>query len=116
MDERLQKALDFSNFRHTQHLEKQRLREKVKVDLTLAYNGGRFFLDKNFLAFINTLIPDDGTDTLVVLDDKLDPILIQDIVEFRRVCWDRYFRTVNQYYIDIEALKKKRSVGAVVDL
>jgi hypothetical protein len=116
MDQRLQNALDFSNFRHTQYLEKQRLKEKLQTDLTLAYNGGRFFLDKNFLAFINTLIPEDGTNSMPILDDKLDPILIKDIVEFRQLCWDRYFRTINQYYLDIESLKKKRSVGAIVNL
>jgi hypothetical protein len=116
MDERLAKALEFSNLRHTLHLEKRRLQEKLKADLTLSYNGGVFQIDRNFIVFLNLLTPDEDTTSTVVLDDRQDPIYIENLQEFKRKALNVYHRCINQYYVDFEALKKKRSVKAVVDL
>lgn len=116
MDKRLEQALDFSNFRHTQTLEKRRLQEKLRVNLTLGFNGGTFFIDRNLIVFLNTIMTDNDSDPLIILDEKMIPILIDDPVTFRQVVISKYISSVNQYYYDYESLKKKRSATAIIDL
>jgi hypothetical protein len=115
MDERLEKALEFANFRHTLAIEKKRLQEKLKSDLTIAQNGGIFYIDRNFLGFLN-FINESEPESAVVLDDREVPVLIEDFPAFRLEAIQKYFRVINQYYMDYEALKKKRTVKDLVGL
>ena len=116
MDERLAQALDFASFRHSLALEKKRLKEKLKSDLTIAHNGGIFNIDRNFLGFLSFISEDNDSGSAVVLDDRQVPILIDDITKFRTDAVRKYFQLTNQYYLDFEALKKKRTVKDLVNL
>ena len=116
MDERLEKALEFASFRHALGLEKKRLQEKLKSDLTIAQNGGIFFIDRNFIVFLNTIDPDSEGESAVVLDDRNVPILIDNLTEFKKFVTETYFRVINQFYLDYESLKKKRSPGSLINL
>jgi hypothetical protein len=116
MDERLEKALEFSNFKYTAYLEKTRLQEKLKSDLLFYHNGGRFFLDRNFIVFLNLITPEEGTGTITILDDKLIPIQIEDIKKLQKEALDQYSSVTNKYFIEFESLKKKRSVKNLVEL
>ena len=116
MDERLENALKFANLRQTLFLEKQRLQEKLKSDLSISYNGGRFYLDRNFIMYINTITPEEGIVSATVLDDKMNPIFIENIADFRFHISQVYSDATSSYYQAFEELKKKRSVKAIVDL
>lgn len=115
MDERLEKALEFANFRHTLAIEKKRLKEKLKVDLTIAHNGGIFYIDRNLIGVLNSL-NESEPETAVLLDDREVPVLIEDFPSFRTMVIQKYFQVINQYYMDYEALKKKRTVKDLVSL
>jgi hypothetical protein len=115
MDLRLEQALDSAKFRYTLHLEKRRLQEKLQADLTYAVNGGQFFIDRNFIVFLNLLTPAEGTLSTTILDDNLNPIHISDITKLQRDVLALYTRVVNQYSSDFENLRKKRTVASVVD-
>jgi hypothetical protein len=116
MDERLESALKFANLRQTLFLEKQRLQEKLKSDLSISFNGGRFYLDRNFIMYINTITPAEGIISATILDDKTNPILIDNLADFRFHISQVYNDAVSEYYQAFEELKKKRSVKAIVDL
>lgn len=116
MDDRLSKALEFANFRHALGLEKKRLQEKLKSDLTIAQNGGIFTIDRNFIVFLNTIDPDSEEESAVVLDDRNVPILIDNVTEFKKFVTETYFRIINQFYLDYEGLKKKRNPASLVGL
>lgn len=116
MDERLDKALEFANFRHSLALEKKQLQEKLKSDLTVAQNGGIFNIDRNFLGFLSFISEDNDGESTVILDDRQVPVLIDDISKFRKMAVQKYFQVTNQYYVDFEALKKKRTVKDLVNL
>ena len=116
MDERLTRALDFANYKQTLYLEKKRLQEKLKADLTFAFNGGIFNADRNFIVFLNLLVPEEGTSSTSILDDRLTPIYVENIKEFQNIALKTYSQAVNQYQLEFDLLKKKRSVQAVVDL
>lgn len=116
MDKRLEDALEFSKFRHSQHLEKRRLEEKLKNDLTFYYDGGCFYIDSNLIGFLSLLTPDEGTASVVILDQQLKPVRINDLNTFRKDVLDTYSRVVNQYYIDYENLRRRRSVASIVNV
>lgn len=115
MDERLEQALEFANYQRTLHLEKKRIQAKLRQDLELVYSGGRFLVDRNFIVFLQIFNPEeDGSVT--ILDENLTPITINDPADFQKEAYNTYFRAVNRYRVEFEALKKKRTVKAVVDL
>jgi len=116
MDERLARALDISNLRYAQSLERQRLKEKIQNDLLFAYNGGQFYIDRAFIAFISAIKANAGTEQLVILDDKDNPVLIKDLTQFVADVMNQYFSVTNQYLVDITELRKKRSVESIVGL
>jgi hypothetical protein len=116
MDERLENALKFANFRHTLFLEKQRLQEKLKTELSIGYNGGRFYLDRNFLIYLDTITPEEGIGSATLLDEKTTPIFIEDLSEFKFYVSGVYNKAVNEYQMAFQELKTKRTVKAVVDL
>ena len=115
MDKRLEAALEFANYQRTLHLEKKRIQSQLRRDLELVYNGGKFIVDRNFIVFLQLFNPeDDGSVT--ILDDNLNPIVIDNPSEFQSEVRNTYFRAVNRYRVDFESLKKKRTVKAIVDL
>ena len=115
MDDRLEQALEFANFKHTLHIEKKRLQAKLHRDLELAYNGGMFTIDRTFVVFLHLFNPDDDG-SITILDDNLTPIIILNPIEFHHEVNNTYHRAVNRYRIEFELLKKKRSVKAIVNL
>jgi hypothetical protein len=116
MDERLAKALEISNLRFTQSLERQRLKEKLKNDLLFAHNGGQFYIDRAFIAFLGAITPQIGNSETVLLDDRENPVLIKDLSEFTKTVMNQYFAVTNQYLLELTALRQKRSVQSIVGL
>jgi hypothetical protein len=116
MDERLARALEVSNLRFTQSLERQRLKEKLKNDLLFAHNGGQFYIDRAFIAFLGSITPRIGQAQTVLLDDRENPVLIKNLSEFTDQVMNQYFSVTNQYLLDLTALRQKRSVESIVGL
>jgi hypothetical protein len=115
MDDRLEKALEFANYQRTLHLEKKRIQSKLRQELELVFNGGRFLVDRNFIVFLHLFNPDeDGS--ITILDENLTPIIISNLEEFQKEANNTYHRAVNRYRVDFEELKKKRTVKAIVNL
>jgi hypothetical protein len=116
MDDRLARALDIANLRYTQSLERQRLKEKIQNELLFAHNGGQFYIDRAFIAFISAIKSSAGTEQIVLLDDRDNPVLIKDLSQFVADVMDQYFTVTNQYLLDLTELRKKRSVESIVGL
>ena len=116
MDERLAKALEFSKYKQTLYSEKKRLQEKLKSELTFPFNGGIFYADRHLIVFLNLLTPEEGTSATSILDERLTPIYVEDILVLQKKALDTYSKAVNQYQVDFANLQKKRSVKAILDL
>lgn len=114
MDERLQKALDFSNFMTTLNNQKRALKEKFVASCIFYQNGSTFTVNKELINFTKTLI-DTGNDTDVVLIDDNDlPVQIADLNVFWTDIVNIYFSAANQYYSDYQSLKKSRTIEGLV--
>jgi hypothetical protein len=115
MDERLSKALDFSNYAVTLNNQRRALKEKFLSDTVFYHAGGSFTVTKELINFTKTLV-DTGNDTNVVLIDDNDvPLEIADLNEFMASIMDLYFTASNNYYTTYQTLRKNRSVQGLVE-
>lgn len=114
MDERLEKALNFSNYMVTLNNQKRLIREKYEEDLLYFANGSQFTVSRELITFVNLMVEKEQ-DTLVITDDNGIPSRIENVVEFYENILDVYFSASNEYYAKYEALKKNRSVEKLVE-
>lgn len=116
MDEFLQKALDFSNYNYTLSTQRKVLKEKLNAQLTYGFNGGIFIIDQSLITFTNMLIEQGRTSGVIILDANNNPVMIDDLQQFKDEIFDRYFDSVSTYYEEYNKIKKNRSVEKLTDL
>lgn len=109
MDQRLQKSLEFSNYRKVLFNRRQDLRLKVEARLRYSINGGTFEINQTLITFVRVLL-DDGRDRVVLIDRNSNPILIEDIRSFYDEIFSRYFEATNMYHTEYTKLKAARTM------
>ena len=115
MDQRLQKSLDFANYQQTFSVQKKVLKEKTEAKLTYGINGGLFYIDQSLLTFVEMLCNKGRVTGIVLLDSNENPILIDNLENFRDEILSRYFETTNEYLDQYQKLKKSRSVEKLLE-
>ncbi len=116
MDSRLERALTFSNYNKTLNLKRITLKEKSDAKLTLAYKDGIFKAERSLIVFVQMLIDQGRADNIPLLDINDNPILIEDLNEFKNLLLTRYFDVTLEYYREYQKIKQSRSVEKLVDL
>ena len=116
MDDRLQTALDFSKYRQTLGIQRKLLKEKLQARLTYGASGGIFHIDRSLISFVQLCIDQGRVSNIPLIDSNENPVLIDDLVEFRDEIFDRYFSASFQYMNEYDAIKKSRTVEKLVDL
>jgi hypothetical protein len=116
MEDQLQKALDFSNYRQSFAIQRKVLKEKIDAKLTYGINGGIFKIDRSLITFVQMLIELGRTSGVPLLDANDNPILIEDLNSFKDEILDRYFTATLEYYEHYQNLKKSRTVEKLIDL
>tara|TARA_B100002019_G_C21204826_1_gene566066 strand:+ start:174 stop:533 length:360 start_codon:yes stop_codon:yes gene_type:complete len=115
MDEKLSKALDFSNYMVTLNNQKRLLEEKYQQDLLHFYNGCQFSVTKETVSFVKLLLENEQTENVVLIDDNNIPTIIEDIESFYNDILQVYFSASNSYHTEYIKLKKQRTVEKLVD-
>lgn len=110
MDERLAKALEFSNFMTTINNQKRVLKEQYKESLIYWHQGGQFLITRELINFLSFLISRDNVNDVVITDDNDIPIMIKDVEDFLNDLLGQYFTATNKYYQSYSNLSKKRSL------
>lgn len=116
MDDQLKKALDFANYRQTFSIQRKTLKEKIDAKLTFGHNGGIFKIDRSLITFVQMLIDQGRTSGVPLIDSNENPILVDNLEEFRDEILDRYYTSTLEYFEQYQALKKSRSVEKLIDL
>ena len=116
MQEEFKKALDFSNYRQTFAIQRKTLKEKIDAKLTYGYNGGIFKIDRELLNFVEMLIYKGRSENVVILDVNENPILVENLVDFREEIFDRYFSATFEYHEEYQKIKKARSVEKLLEV
>src|SRR5210317_692971 len=114
MSARLNKALEFANYRTTLNNQQAQLKAKIQSLLSYSINGGTFTIDVTLITFCKQLI-DEGQQSVVLLDIYNNPIKV-DIEPFYEEIRSRYFEVTNEYYAEYEKLRKARKVHKILGL
>tara|TARA_B110000495_G_scaffold126233_1_gene109848 strand:- start:3975 stop:4334 length:360 start_codon:yes stop_codon:yes gene_type:complete len=115
MDERLSKALEFSNYMITLNNQKRVLKEKYYESAIHYFNGGQFSVAKELITFVNMLCTKGNDSDIVLLDDNDTPVRIEDLNTFFTDILDIYFTATNEYQTEYEKIRTKRSVNGLVE-
>lgn len=113
--ERLEKALDFSNTMQTFNLAKNNLKVKTQNLLSYSTNGGTFRVTQDLIGFVNFVVSSGKTET-ILLDKNDIPIKIEDTEKFLEDISSLYFEAVNEYYNDYQKLRSSRKIEKVLEI
>ena len=116
MQEQLDKALEFANYRQSFAIQRKTLKEKIDADLTYGVNGGIFKINRELINFVQMLLSVDRTEGVVLLDVNDNPILIENLADFKDIILDRYTTSTLEYYEEYQKLKKSRSVEKLIEV
>ena len=114
MDERLEKALEFSNYMLTLNNQKRLLSEKYQEELIHFYSGSQFTLTRELITFVSAMLAADQ-DEVVITDDNNIPCMIENLSDFYSEIINKYTSASNNYYTAYADLKKNRSVEKLVN-
>tara|TARA_B100001094_G_C18183546_1_gene802339 strand:- start:351 stop:698 length:348 start_codon:yes stop_codon:yes gene_type:complete len=114
MDERLEKALEFANYRITLSNQKRTIRQRMHVLQTVNYNKGVFNANPVVISFVKTLI-DSGKQDAVILDSKESPIWIENLKEFLDSLLSAYTESTNEYKTQMDKIIKARNIKSIMD-
>ena len=115
MDERLEKALEFSNYMTTLNNQRRLLHEKYLENTVHYLNGGKFSVTLELINFFQLLV-NRKQETVVILDDNKTPIEIENVEEFLDEILHIYFENTNEYHTRYNEIKVKRSVQGLLDI
>ena len=114
MDERLEKALEFANYRTTLSNQKRNIRSRMQVLQAVHYGGGAFYADEKTISFVDALLRSDK-DSAIIIDTKENPIVIEDLSEFKDSLISAYTEASNEYKIQMDKIKRARNIKKIMD-
>jgi hypothetical protein len=114
MDERLERALEFGNYRRTLSNQKRNIRSRMQILQTVHYKNGVFFANSSTIGFISALITA-GKQSAIVVDTKEVPIEIDNLSEFLDILISAYVEATNEYKIQIDKVNKSRNIKKIMD-
>ena len=108
MDDKLEKALDFSNFRQTLFNQQQTLKAKVINELLLTYQDSIFKATPELIGLVKTIV-DFNYPTVIIDDINENPVNIKSPKEFLENLIATYSKAKNAHYIGYAKIKKAYS-------
>lgn len=113
-DDRLAKALKFSNYRVTLFQQLEALKLKTANSLMYSCNGGTFKIDRELIAFVDILHREKLPGAFLTDINEL-PIFIDDVPAFFNDIYTLYFEVMNDYGAEYARIRKARKVAAVTE-
>ena len=114
MDERLEKALDFSNYMLTLNNQKRLLAQKYQEELIHFYDGSQFTVTRELITFVSAMVSV-NQDEVVITDDNNIPCMVENLEDFYNEVINKYTTASNDYYSSYLKLKTSRSVEKLVN-
>lgn len=114
MDERLEKALEFANYRTTLANQKRNIRTRMQVLQTVHYNAGSFVADERTISFVDALM-NSSKDSAILMDTKDNPVEITDLADFKEKLISAYNEASNEYKIQMDKIKRARNIKKIMD-
>ena len=115
MDERLEKALEISNFMETHNNQRRIFLQQYKENLVHYVDGHKITITMDLLSFCQSLLALDQTETVLV-DDNNTPFEVEDLKQFTREILGIYTFAARKYLYDYKKVVKNRSVEGITKL
>lgn len=115
MDERLEKAIKFSNYMASLHNQKRSFQEKYYQDLIYFFNGSQFTVTKELISFCKIMLDCSQTEIILIDDNKI-PTEIENLEEFFNNIKNIYINASNEFIVSYNRIKKERTIENLVDL
>jgi hypothetical protein len=113
MDERLEKALEFSKYMTTLNNQRRLLHEKYLESSIHYLNGGKFTVDKELINFCS-ILSSKQQDSVILIDDNNMPVEVPDVSKFLEEILNIYFTTTQEYFVQFSKLKANRTVEGLL--
>ena len=114
MDERLERALEFANYRITLSNQKRNIRTRMQILQTVHYKKGSFLADPITIGLVSGLLTA-GKTSSVIVDTKENPIEIEYLQEFLETLIEKYTEASNEYKVQIDKVNKARNIKKLMD-
>jgi hypothetical protein len=114
MDERLEKALDFANYRQTLANQKRNIRSRMQMLQMVHYNNGSFLADAVTIGLVNGLLTANKK-SAILLDTKETPVKIEDLTDFLNLLIEKYTEATNEYLTLLDKVNKARNIKKLMD-
>lgn len=115
MEERLQKALEFANYRQTLNNQLQKIKVRAEGMLIFAKSGGSFTINRELICFLDYL-DKQGINDVALLDDNNLPVQIDNVKAFLDEITKRYFEVTSDYLKEYQEVRRARNVKTIIDL
>ena len=109
MDERLERALEFSNYRITIENQRANIKRRYDTMIVVHHNNGSFKADSETISFVSALIQA-KTKSAVILDQKGNPIEIEDLKVFLDGLIEAYHQATNEFLGEHKKLARARNI------
>lgn len=113
MDDRLEKALEFANYRQTLNNQLHKLKIKVEGLLVFAKGGGIFNVNQELICFLDYLIRS-GEISANILDSNNTPVHIENLADFLKDIRIRYVEVTDDYLKEYQSIRKLRNVKSII--
>lgn len=114
MDERLQKALEFSNYTATINNQKRNIKNRFDQLQLVHHAGGTFVANQETISFVKTMLDMNHTSGVLV-DSKDNPVNIKSFSELLEKLIDAYFSATTEYEAEYAKIRKSRNIKTVMD-
>lgn len=114
MDERLQKALEFSNYTLTLTNQKKNIRNRVAQLQTVHFQGGMFHADHETIAFVKAML-DLGNTSGIMIDTRENPVKILSYQDLMDKLIAAYHSASNELAAEFEKINKARNIKKIMD-
>ena len=115
MDERLEKALEFSNFLETQNNQKSIFLKQYYDNLVYYASGNKISVTPELISFCQSMLSLEQEE-IVLLDDNNTPFEVENLKDFTRQILGVYTFASRKYVYDYNKIKKNRSVEGLTNL
>jgi len=113
MDEKLEKALEFSKYQQTLQVQKDNLKLRLEHMLITKIENAVFNCNMELINFIQTCILN-KCDSIILLDIHNNPVKIKNLDLWVHNLLSVYNESYNEYLENYNNLKKARNVKKVI--
>jgi len=114
MDERLARALDFSNYQITIETHRKNLESRIKKIRTVYYGNGVFTADLTHISNLNTLVSLGKESDVIIEDTNNNPIMVDSVSALSLKLIEAYNQSLNELIVGSTKINKMRSVKSLM--